>query len=78
MYFFLKVDGSDGKEVYNPESNTSTVAHTHNPHSNFGTELMEGLIFAIGGLTHQNTPNKVDCNMETETGRKLMTFLAVD
>lgn len=27
---------------------------------------MEGLIFAIGGLNHQNTPHKVDCNMETD------------
>lgn len=40
--------------------------HTHNPRGNFRTELMEALIFAIGGLTHQNTPNKVDCNTETD------------
>lgn len=40
--------------------------HTHNPRSNFGTELMEGLNVAIGGLNHQNTPHKVDTNMETD------------
>lgn len=65
MYLFGKVGGSDGKEVYNPHKHLHCRPHTHNPSSNFGTELMEGLIFAIGGLTPPS-PHKVDCSMETD------------
>lgn len=43
----------------------------HNPRSNFGIELMDGLIFVIGGFNGETTTRKVEYyNIETDNWKE--------